>query len=297
MGQRLGGALQLVLGLARLDHRAVERRQRLRQQFVLARDPVELAGRAAQAGDRRVRARPQVLQVRQVVGQPLPLLHRRAGQREFLLLALDRRQRAQFGEVGEQQVLFLRRRRHPRPRRVQRLARGAPRVPCRFQSGPVGAGIAIEQGAVAARIDEAAIVMLAVDLDERPADLAQQRDPDRLVVDERLAAAVSPDLPPRDERLARLDLHARVVERTGDHGGQPGELERRGHARALLARAHEAAVGAVAEDEAQRVEQDRLARPGLTRKHAEALREIEIERLDQDDVTDGKPGEHVRGVF
>ena len=46
---------------------------------------------------------------------------------------------------------------------------------------------------MAARIEQAAIVMLAVNLDEQGAELAQQAGRDRLVVDEGAAAAVGLD--------------------------------------------------------------------------------------------------------
>ena len=99
--QRLGRALQAVLGLARLDHRTVQRFHRLAQQRVLASDPLEPPRRAAQGRERRVRALPQVLQRDEVIGQALTLLHGGARLGEFLLLTLDRGQRGQFGKVRE----------------------------------------------------------------------------------------------------------------------------------------------------------------------------------------------------
>jgi hypothetical protein len=57
---------------------------------------------------------------------------------------------------------------------------------------------------VAARVEQAAIVMLAVDLDEQSAELAQHSRRDRLVVDEGAAAAVRLDQPADDQRLAAV---------------------------------------------------------------------------------------------
>ena len=42
----------------------------------------------------------------------------------------------------------------------------------------------------------------------------------------------------------------------------------------------------------ERVEQDRLARPGLAGEHAKPGFEIEVERLDEDDIADGKLPQH-----
>ena len=89
-----------------------------------------------------------------------------------------------------------------------------PRPRCtRAQAEAAGAGVdpaeRVEQGAVAARIEQAAIVVLAVDLDQRGAELAQQPGGDRLVVDEGAAAAVGLDDAADDERLAGLVRRAR----------------------------------------------------------------------------------------
>ena len=50
------GAVERVLGLGRLDHRPVERRQRLGQQVMLAGDPVEPPRRLAELGEAALRA-------------------------------------------------------------------------------------------------------------------------------------------------------------------------------------------------------------------------------------------------
>jgi hypothetical protein len=59
---------------------------------------------------------------------------------------------------------------------------------------------------VAARVEQAAIVMLAVDLDQSGSQLAQQAGRNRLIVDEGAAAAIGAHQPPDDQRLPRLAL-------------------------------------------------------------------------------------------
>jgi hypothetical protein len=144
---------------------------------------------------------------------------------------------------------------------------------------------------VAAGIEQSAVVMLAVDLDEQRAELADQGDRHGLVVDQRAAAAVRLDDPAEDERLSRLALEAAF----GEEGksGVPGrKLEGDPDHRLGLTAADEAAVGAGAERESERVEKDRLAGPGLAGQNAEARPEFEVEALDQDDVADGEAGQH-----
>ena len=63
------------------------------------------------------------------------------------------------------------------------------------------APIGIEQGAMGRGIDEGAVVMLAVDFNERRAERAQHLHADRLVVDESAGAAVGELHAPHDQFL------------------------------------------------------------------------------------------------
>ena len=71
-----------------------------------------------------------------------------------------------------------------------------------------------------------------------------------------------------------------------------GRVEACAHHRLARALAHQADLAARAERQAKRVEQDRFAGPGLAGEYAEAIAEIEVERLDQHDVTNGERGQH-----
>ena len=70
------------------------------------------------------------------------------------------------------------------------------------------------------------------------------------------------------------------------------EVERRRHLPLLRALAHKARIATAAERERERIEQDRLAGPGLTGQHGEARRIVDVEPFDQDDVANREPGEH-----
>ena len=168
----------------------------------------------------------------------------------------------------------------------------APLPPRGLDALDVAGPVAVEQRAVAARVDQPAVVVLAVQLDQRRGDRPQQRGADRLVVDEGLAPAVGAQRAAQDQRLARLDLDLGLGQRFAHRFGQRGELERRGNARPLLARADQRGFRPVAEHQPERVEQDRLARPGLAGQHPEPAGEGEVQRLDQHDVPDSQTGQH-----
>ena len=194
--------------------------------------------------------------------------------------------------MREQQVLVGLRGLHPLARGGKPLLGGAPLGPRACNRARIGTRVAVEEQAVAARVGKPAIVMLAVELDQRRGDIAQQRDPDRLVVDEGLAAPVGLERAPDDQRLAGLEFDIGFVERGVHRWREQGEFEGGGHARLVFSGTHQPAVGAVAEHQPERVEQDRLARPGFAGEHAEPAAKIEVECLDQHDIADGQAGEH-----
>ena len=74
--------------------------------------------------------------------------------------------------------------------RFQFVARIAPAFPSGGHSSNICASIAVEQVAVAARVNQPAIIMLAMQLNQGSANLAQQCHPNRLVIDPCLGAAI-----------------------------------------------------------------------------------------------------------
>ena len=266
--ERFGGALQPLLGLARLDHRAVERGERLGQQRMLLGDPVEPPRRHAQRRQRRVRAFPDMAQFLEIARQLLALLHRRAGPGEPRFLAGLRFERGQLRQMRKQQILIGLGLVEPLARLFQPLLRPSPCAPCRSQRGSIRPGIAVEQQPMAARIDQPAIVVLAVQFDQMRRQFAQQRDACRLIVDPRLAPAIGLQLAADQQRLARLELEPGLVQRLGHGRRQRGELESAGDTCLVFPTADQRAFRAIAQHQPQRVEQDRLARPGFAGEHA-----------------------------
>ena len=138
-------------------------------------------------------------------------------------------------------------------------------------------------------IDESAIVMLAVDFNQRGAERAQHLHADRLIVDEGAGAAVGELHPAHDQFV----VAAKIV--VGEHAARRmllGDFERGGHLTLFGAFTHQGRVAARAERQRKRVEQDRFAGAGLAGQRGKAGAEIDVQAIDQNDVADGKASEH-----
>ena len=114
----------------------------------------------------------------------------------------------------------------------------------------------VEQAQLARRLEEALLLVLAVDLGQACAERRQPADGHRAIVDPHERAAVGPDLAADDDRsLPRGDhLCQRIVVR-GDRG-----VEDRLHAGGIGPGANLVGRGTSAERERKRVDDQRLAR-------------------------------------
>ena len=144
---------------------------------------------------------------------------------------------------------------------------------------------------MAAGVEQAAVVLLAVQLDQRVGERPQRLGGHPAVVDPGLPPAVG----------ARRAAQDQLV-RAGQPGlGQQrrrrvavGQHELRRHLALGGAGAHLAAA-APAEHEAEAVEQDRLAGAGLAGQHVQARPEAQLGRLDQHHVADRQRLQHRSG--
>ena len=161
----------------------------------------------------------------------------------------------------------------------------APRRPELFNRGSIvlKPAIGVEQTAMGRGIDQRARVVLAVDLDQRRAERLQRLDAHRLVVDEGAGAAVGELHAAQDQRLARGDV-AFSQQRARRMPGR--QFEHRGDLALLRALAHQRGVAAGAQRQRKGIEQDRLAGAGFAGQHGQARREIDVEPVDQNDVSD-----------
>ena len=231
-----------------LERAARVRQARFRSRFA-ARSPTG----AFERGDGRGHGRAQLLGVHQQAAlfvEPRLL----AGARVEGIELLDRM--AQEGLVPAR-----RRQRLRRP--VTRRAGLAPLGPQGRHAArrPGAAAVGVEQGAVAGPVQQAALLELSLDLDQRIAELAQQTDRDRLVVDEGPATAVGAEQAAQHQQVV-LGLDLALFQDCPRR--VPGSELEDGSDRGLLgAGAQQPGVRAVAEREPQRVEQDRFAGAGF----------------------------------
>ncbi len=154
---------------------------------------------------------------------------------------------------------------------------------------PSEAAEGVDQGAVGCRLDHGTIVVLAVDLHQRPADPAQHLRRHGLVVDKGAGAPVRHLHAAQDEFALGVDV---VGGGRGAGGMSGGKVEGGGDLALGLALANQRTVAARAEREREGIEQDRLAGAGLAGEHGHARAEIEVEPVDQNDVADRQLDEH-----
>ena len=169
-------------------------------------------------------------------------------------------------------------------RRVRRGDLGAPR-----ELGV--AAEAVEDLELGAGERELAVLVLAVERDERLGELAQVGDRRRAAVDERARAPVGAD-PPRQHDLlgvGRQPLAELAAQRVG-------QLEDALDVRLRRARPHDPRLGAAAEQQVQRVREHGLARAGLPRQHVQAAGEPQFGPLDEQEVLDAQLAEHRHGL-
>ena len=157
--------------------------------------------------------------------------------------------------------------------------------------GRSAVAVAVQQGAVGARVQQADRGVLAVHLQQQGAQFTQHAHANRLVVDEGPRATVGGDLAAQHQRLARLGGHALVGQQDagGMCGGQVEHRRRHGLGRAV---AHQPRVAAGAAGQAQSVEHDGLAGPGLAGQGGQPDARLQVQRLDQHHVADVQADQH-----
>ncbi len=156
----------------------------------------------------------------------------------------------------------------------------------------------VQRGAVAGFVEHAAARELAFDFDQRRADVAQRRRADRLVVDEGAAAAFGVDGAAQDQPVALFrsveavfvhDRESRVIVADREFGGDGGAV-----GGFVAVATDQRRIGARAQREAQRVQQDRFTRAGLAGQYAQPGGKCQLQPIDKDDVPDGERDEHPR---
>ena len=143
------------------------------------------------------------------------------------------------------------------------------------------------------RLDKGAVVVLAVDLDQCRAERAQHLDAHWLVIDEGTGTAIGKLNPAHDQLVLDCGIGDQIVLRQqATRRMLPADVEGGGHLALLGAFANQSRVAARTERQRKRVEQDRLAGAGLAGQRGKACAEVDIQAIDQNDIANGKAGEH-----
>src|SRR2546425_838737 len=153
----------------------------------------------------------------------------------------------------------------------------------------LGVGEPVQQVELARGLEQALVLVLAVDLDERVPEALEQADRHRRVVDERAVAAAARELATHHD-LALLHRESRLVER-GRHAAV-GHGEHRFHGGALGVGADHVGRGAAAARQEEGVDQDGLAGAGLAGEDVEAGGEGDGNVLDDREVSDPQLAQH-----
>ena len=291
--QRVGGARDPVLGFARFDQRPVERRQRLGEQRMVGRAALDPPRRLAKLRERAVRPAEQLVEAGQRFAGLEPGLHRRALLGEAGLLAFLGRQRldlaagmvepfavalggggfgARLGQLGLDP-------RRPRPRPLRPAP--ASSLPNASSSARWPLGLSRPRSSCWPWISTASAPMSRSSPAGTAAPPTKARLPPSLFSVRRTISG-SP---------GSISMPCSREQRDGP-GGPAGSSISADTAAASWPAADQPGVGARAERQAERVEQDRFAGAGLAGEHAEARLELELEPLDEHDIVDGELPQH-----
>jgi hypothetical protein len=216
-------------------------------------------------------------------------LHQAAARIQRGFLARLRVQLVQFGN-GVPQIVFFRL--HRRNRGFG-LGQTSPRLPRRRPGGAqrsqVQSGKAVQQLPMPARVQKAPVILLAMQFHQRIGQGTQHLARGAAVIDEGGLAAIGHIDPAQDQLVFRLD--PRLVQH-GPRRMTGRKIEDGGHFALRRACADQLGTAPPAQHEAQRIEQNRLARPGLASQHVQARLEPKVQPVDDQHVADVKPAEH-----
>ena len=166
----------------------------------------------------------------------------------------------------------------------QRALRLLPRIPRGLCGAQVGTGVAVEQGAHGGGARQALPGVLAVDVHQPLAQLAQLAQGGGRSVDPRAALAR------RINRAAQQQRFAVVVKTLLDQPrrGGVGRVELGSQIAPRLAFAHPKGIAPAAQHELQRVNQNGFACAGLAGQRGEACFKIQLQRFDNHEVAQAK---------
>lgn len=192
--------------------------------------------------------------------------------RQFVPFVGAGRELGDFGDLPLQPFPLALQRILCRARMLERGKRLAPALPGGVERIRAYAGIGVEQAAHGFGARKALPGVLAMDVEQAVAKLAQLRGGGRAAVDPATAASLQVDGAAQQQGVAGFEaafVEPCVQVRIG--------VELGAHIEPFGAFAHSAGVGAVAQRQLQRVDQDGFARAGFTGQHRETSGQVEFE--------------------
>ncbi len=214
---------------------------------------------------------------------------------EFGDLAFLQVHRLQLAELEAQIVELGRVARAGAARALDRGAHVLPlhrRVRDSGERGVVTA-VGVEQGALLFAAQQGLAFVLAEHFDQGFAEFAQRRGGHRAVVDESAGAAFGVDHAADQAVAGVVGIEQILLAQPGGGGGRVGERKFGTDLGLVLPGAHQRAVGAGADDQAECVDQDRFAGAGFAGQHREAGAEVQRQLVDDREVADVELFKHV----
>ena len=203
-------------------------------------------------------------------------------------LVFARAQSVQFTHLPLQSFALLVQRIALGSRLFQRLQCPAPGVPRCRQRREVQAGLRVQQCAHGGRPRQALPGVLAVDLHQVLAGLSQLAHRGAAAVDPGPALALGVDGAPHQQAAARgVETGFLHPACQGD-----GQFELGDDFCTRSAFAHHARLTAAAQGQLQGIDEDGLAGTGFARQHREARADVQVQRVDDDEVLQGDALEH-----
>ena len=148
----------------------------------------------------------------------------------------------------------------------------------------------IEQLALRAGARQRLEFVLAVDIDDQCADVAQQRERHRHAIEIAARAAIGGDDAAHRELVVGVDRL--FGEQVAQRRRAVADVEGGGELGALRAGAHHFGAALAAGEQRQRVDDDGLARAGFAREHGEPRAHLELDQIDDGEVTNLQVGQH-----
>ena len=195
----------------------------------------------------------------------------------FQLVAEQLMTSALFVAAGRQALQFL--------ARLAPALRGQLHLARQF----LAAGILVEQAAVGVGFEQRLVLVLAVDVDQQFAEGLEIAQRAGGAVDIAARAPFAGDDPAQNARAVVVQV---AFGQPGAGFGDVLQVEAGEDVRLVRAGADHAAVGAVAQGQAEGVEHDRLAGAGLAGDHRHAALQFEVQMFDDGVVVNGQVHQH-----